>query len=105
MSETDTLAQPIVSLHSEDYAPTRIERELFERAWSKLWTGEAGLPQSVLAAELVRLGVPTVERAIIIIEAHLAPGGPPPLDEAGKPSLTWLIQRHACHCRRRNCSA
>jgi hypothetical protein len=86
----------VVALHGVDHAPTRTERELFDRALDKLMVAHPdGLPHRVLAAELVALGVPTVERAKQIIDAHFAPGGLPPLDEGGVPSVQWLIQKHS----------
>ena len=84
----------LVPLHGPDAAPTAWERHAFEQAWDKLDNGEP-IAMSDLAGELVRLGVPTTERATLVIEAHFFAGGLPPLDIGGKPSLRWLIQRYA----------
>jgi antirestriction protein ArdC len=85
----------ITPLHGEDHAPTRIERELYKRAWAKLMPPDPldGVPQHVIAAEMVALGVPTLERAERVINAHDAPGGLPPY-EGGVPSVRWLIYQH-----------
>ena len=85
----------VVPLHGSDYAPTRLERELFERVWAKCQSTGEPIPMTALAAELVALGVPTIDRATDVVAAHFAPGGLPPLDQAGKPSLAWLVQKHA----------
>jgi hypothetical protein len=68
---------------------------LFERAWAKLWNDGEALPVDDLVAQLVALGVPTPERAMQIIEAHFLPGGLAPIEERGKPSIAFLIQKHA----------
>lgn len=90
---TDQPAAP-VPLHGEDQPPTRIERKLFKAACEKLEVGERVVPVKDLADELVRLGIPTVERAEQIIEAHFAPGGLLPVEKGGKPSLSWLVAKH-----------
>ena len=88
------MTDQITPLHGADYPPTAIERELFDAAMVRL-SGVDALPQSRLAAELVALGVPTMDRAVLIIEAHFAPGGCPPFDDGSDAQrLCWLIQRH-----------
>ena len=94
MDKATPTISDIVSLHGVDQVPTRVERELFARAFEKLWKDDV-LPLDVIAAELVELGVPTLGRARDIAMAHFAPGGLPPLQEDGKPSLAWLILKHS----------
>jgi hypothetical protein len=80
-------------LHN-DRAPTLIEREILLDATAK-FDLRSELPLSVLAAEMVALGIPTFERAEQIALMHFQPGGPPPVDVSAKPSLAFLIQRYA----------
>jgi hypothetical protein len=85
----------ITTLHGDDNAPTRIERELFEAAFAEpMPQHPTGLPMRLLAEQMVALGVPTIARAQQVIDAAFAPGGFPPLDVGGKPSLQYLIQKH-----------
>lgn len=85
----------VTPLHDDDLPPTAIERRIFDDAMIRLCE-VAVLPLSVIAAEMVALGITTTERAKLVAAAHFAPGGCPPFDDGTDAQrLCWLIQRHS----------
>jgi hypothetical protein len=84
-----------VSLHGEDYPPTRIERALFDIVFDKLEAKSSDHHVKVddLIAELVKAGLPA-ERAELVVEAVDVLGAQGPVPSGGKPPLDWLIRKH-----------
>src|SRR6266496_3013764 len=90
-----TSSAEIVSLYGVDQIPTRIERKLFARALKKLYRNEV-ISADTVAVEMVKLGVPTLERARSVVMAHFeSAGGLEPLQADGRPSLAGLIQNYS----------
>jgi hypothetical protein len=64
-------------LHGAYDPLTRIEREMVKAAFCQLGVGRKDVPQSKVVSELVRNGIPTAERAELVVEMSFFPGGPP----------------------------
>jgi hypothetical protein len=82
----------VVSLHSADQPPTRKEREIYQHAQTTVpKAADHSWAVDDFLAEMVTLGVPTLERAEEIWLAYQLPGGPPPIGSSNKPTLAYLI--------------
>jgi len=74
-------------LRRGSYDPaTRIERELVQRVLADF---SSPAPLSAIAAELVAMGISTVERAALLVQMNFAAGGLP------ETKLGMLIAQHA----------
>lgn len=92
-------------LHSAYHPLTRREIEMIDQAFGKLLTEHPdGVPVKEIVAELVRMGIPTAERAQLAVEMSTHPGGPPgtvlgmliAMHQAklSTPELAALIEHH-----------
>ena len=76
--------------------PTAHERALFEMVMAK-FHDETKMPIDQIVIEMVLLGVPTLDRAREVVDAHFISGGFTMLDTAPNPRLALLIAFDAYH--------